>query len=101
MQEHDILTRAPQEAEEIIQRARQTANQEAESALARARLEIEAERNQAINEVREQFADLVVLAAGKVIGQSLNKDAHLKIIGQVLEESGISQGNLVQPLAGY
>jgi F-type H+-transporting ATPase subunit b len=37
--------------------------------------------------VRREFADLTVLAAGKVIERSLNKEQHRELIEKVLEES--------------
>jgi F-type H+-transporting ATPase subunit b len=37
--------------------------------------------------VRREFADLTVLAAGKVIESSLDKEKHRELIDKVLEES--------------
>ena len=52
-----------------------------------ARQEIQMERDEAINGVRREFADLTVLAAGKVIEESLDKEKHRELIDKVLEES--------------
>ena len=82
-----ILTQATKAGERLIEEARQKARQEGDSLLARARSEIEVERDRAISELQQRFADLTVLAAGKVIGQSLDKAAHARLIEEVLEES--------------
>ena len=36
--------------------------------------------------MRQEFADLAIVAAEKVIGQSLDKKAHQELIDKVLEE---------------
>ena len=76
-----------QTGEEVRRGAQQQAKQEAESLVARARSEIQRERDEAIDELRKEFADLTILAAGKVIDRSLDKEAHRQIIDKVLEES--------------
>ena len=53
----------------------------------RARQDIQRERDDAIEQVRSQFADLAISAAEKVIERSLDKDAHKDIIEKVLEET--------------
>jgi F-type H+-transporting ATPase subunit b len=74
-------------SEEVRQKAQQEARQEAESLIIRARTEIQRERDVAIDELRKEFADLTILAAGKVIDRSLDKEAHRRLIDKVLEES--------------
>jgi len=73
--------------EEIKEKAHQEARQEAETLINRARSEIQRERDEAIGEVRKEFADLTIMAAGKVIDRSLDKKAHRELIDKVLEES--------------
>lgn len=73
--------------EEVKQKAQQEARQEAETLIARARTEIQRERDEAIDELRKEVADLTILAAGKVIDRSLDKKAHRQLIDKVLEES--------------
>jgi len=89
----DRIARAIQVGEEVKQKAQQEARQEAETLIARARTEIQRERDEAIGEVRKEFADLAVMVAGKVIGRSLDKEAHRQLIDRVLEEStALKQG---------
>ena len=83
----EAIARAVQTGEEVRRGAQQQAKQEAESLVARARSEIQRERDEAIDELRKEFADLTILAAGKVIDRSLDKEAHRQIIDKVLEES--------------
>ncbi len=83
----EVITRAVRTGEEVRQQAQQEAREEAESLIARARVEIQRERDEAIDEARKEFADLVTLAAGKVIDRSLDKKEHRQLIDKVLKES--------------
>lgn len=82
-----LIEQARQMADRFREEERERARQEAEAFLARARADIQRERDNAIEEVREQFADLAITAAERVIRRSLDRDAHREIIDQVLEES--------------
>lgn len=83
----EIIDRAVLTGEEVGQKAKAEAKKEAEALLARARAEIRRERDEVIDELRQEFADLTILAAGKVIEQSLDKEVHRQLIDRVLEES--------------
>ena len=87
----EIVTRAVRTGEEARQQVQQEARQEAESLIGRARLEIRRERDGAIDEVRKEFAGLVILAAGKVVDRSLDKETHRQLIDEVLKESDIPE----------
>ncbi len=88
----EVIDRAVRTGEEVRQQAQQEARQEAESLIAKARTEIQRERDDAIGELRREFADLTILAAGKVIDRSLDKEAHRQLIDKVLEESTPKKG---------
>jgi F-type H+-transporting ATPase subunit b len=81
------IARAVKAGEEVKQKAQDDAKKEAEKLITRARAEIRQERDDAIGEVRREFADLTVLAAGKVIEKSLDKAEHRELIDKVLKES--------------
>ncbi|MCJ7604743.1 MAG: F0F1 ATP synthase subunit B [Dehalococcoidales bacterium] len=81
------IQRALKAGEDVKAKAQEDARKEAEALLQRARAEIQQERDEAIGEVRRSFADLTVLAAGKVIERSLDKEQHRELIEKVLEES--------------
>ena len=86
-QGQEIIAQAAKMGEGVRQSAKEQAEKEAESLLGRARLEIRRERDEAIDELRKEFADLTIMAAGKVIERSLDKEAHRQLIDKVLEES--------------
>ena len=83
----EVIARAVRTGEEVGRRTQQEAKEEAEILIAKARVEIQRERDNAIDELRKQFADITILAAGKVIDRSLDKEAHRQIIDKVLKET--------------
>ncbi|MFC1904309.1 F0F1 ATP synthase subunit B [Chloroflexota bacterium] len=83
----EAIARAVRTGEEVRQKAQQEARQEAETLITRARAEIQRERDDAIDELRQEFADLTIQAAEKVIDHSLDKEAHRQLIDKVLAES--------------
>jgi len=83
----EAVARAMRTGEEIRQEAQQQAKQGAEVLIARARAEIQRERDEAIDQLRKEFADITILAAEKVIDRTLDKKAHREIIDKVLKES--------------
>jgi len=82
-----IIARAVRSGEEVRQKAQQEAKQDAESLVARAWMGIRRERDEAIAELRKEFADLTIMAAEKIIEKSLDKQTHRQLIEKVLEES--------------
>ncbi len=89
----EIVTQASKASDEIRAKAQDLAKKDADEIIERARQDIKAERDEAISELRKEFADLTVLAAGKVIGETLDKESHKKLIDKVLQESqNLNQG---------
>lgn len=82
-----IITQATQFGEKMKDEARDSARKEASILVEKARTEIEHDRDKALEGLRTEFADIAILAAGKVINESLDKKKHLKLIEEVLEES--------------
>src|SRR5581483_2161903 len=74
-------------SQRLQEEGRAAAQQQADAILERARNEIALERDGAIAELRREFADLTISAAEKVIGQSLDRQAHQRLIEQALSES--------------
>jgi F-type H+-transporting ATPase subunit b len=85
----EAIARAMRTGEEVRQEAQQKAKVEAEALVARARTEIQRERDEAIDQLRQSFADITIDAAGKVIDRTLDKKAHHDIIDKVLKESTV------------
>jgi F-type H+-transporting ATPase subunit b len=83
----NIVATAQQIAQRLQEEGRAQALQQQEVMLERARSEIQMERDAAISELRREFADLTITAAEKVIGQSLDRTAHQRLIDQALSES--------------
>jgi F-type H+-transporting ATPase subunit b len=86
-QGQEVIARATKSSDEIRAKAQELARKDAEALIEKARLAIDAERSKAIDELRQEFADLTILAAGKVIGESLDKESHKQLIDKVLSES--------------
>ncbi len=93
----EALNEARQQGQRLLDQTREAAEryraeemdrarQEAENFVLRARGEIQRERDAAIEEVRSNFGDLAITAAERVIGRSLDRQAHEDLIAQVLEE---------------
>ncbi len=82
-----VIAQATQIGEKLKEEAKQSARQEAESLIEKARGEIQREREKSMEELRAEFADIAILAAEKVINETLDKKKHKKIIDEVLKES--------------
>ena len=50
--------------------------------------QIEREKNKVIGEIRQQVVELSVMAAEKIIGKTLEKDDHNKMIQDTIKEYG-------------
>lgn len=88
----NILAQAGQMGERLREEAREEAKQDAETIITRARTEIQRERDDAIEELRRQFADLAITAAEKVISETLDREKHRRLIEEVLEQAPKGQG---------
>ena len=91
------LTEARGQADEIVARARKTAeNNEAEALaeakrkreemMAQTRRDIEQETRRAIQEIRAEVADLTVLATEKVTRKTLTNDDQKRLVAEALSE---------------
>lgn len=83
----NIVGNANQIAQRIQAEAHEKAAREAELFLTRAREQIDRERDKAISELRQQVADLAILAAGKVVEEELDQKKHYDLIDRVLAQS--------------
>ena len=90
---------ARDEANRIIEEARQTAEQlrvdiqakaeaEAQQTVIRAQEEIRAERDRVFQELRGQVGEIAVELAGRVVGASLDEQAHRRLIDEYIDEVG-------------
>ena len=83
----ELVASAQQIAARIQAEAREQSNRDRQTALERAQAEIQLERDRAIADLRAEFAAITVSAAEKVIGQSLDRQSHQRVIDEALAES--------------
>jgi len=86
-EEQALIAQAAQIGERLTEEAKEKARQEAESLIAKAHAEIGRERDKAIGELRKEFVDIAILAAEKVINETLDREKHRKLIDEVLDDS--------------
>ncbi len=85
-----MLDRITKQAEDLRKELEAKAREQAEGLIAKARAEIQQEREKAVQDLREQVADLAVMAAGRIIGESLDAKKHRELIERTIEEAEIS-----------
>ena len=94
----EILAEARREAQHIIANAREigdrqisqartVAHDEAEKQLQQSLAQLRAEEQRAKEELRREYADLVIRAAGRVVRQELDPQKHLRLIEETLAEA--------------
>ncbi|MFB3885238.1 MAG: F0F1 ATP synthase subunit B [Thermodesulfobacteriota bacterium] len=84
-----IIAQAMQAGERLKEESRNEATKQAQVIIDRARAELETERDKVIGELRREFVDIAIAAAGKVIQETLDKEKHRKLIDETLQESVI------------
>ncbi len=82
-----VIAQATQIGERLKEEAKESARQEAETLISKAQAEIQQERDKTMDELRKEFANIAILAAEKVINETLDKEKHRKLIDDVLKES--------------
>jgi F-type H+-transporting ATPase subunit b len=83
----ELIAQASKASDEIRAQAQELAKKDAEMLIERARQAIQSEKDEAIEELRRAFADVTILAAGKVIGETLDKQSHKALIDKILNEN--------------
>jgi F-type H+-transporting ATPase subunit b len=84
-----MLDRITKQAEDLRKELEAKAREQAEALIAKARAEIQQERQKAVQDLRSQVADLAVMAAGRIIGESLDAKKHRELIERAIEEAEI------------
>ena len=89
-----VIDAAGKSGEQLRQDLKTKAEEEAKRISETARKEIEAERDRAVQAVRDEVAGLVVAATEKVIGETLDEHKHKKLIDKAIEEAagGLGRG---------
>ena len=83
-----LIAQAQELSQRIEAEARENAARQTDTLIERARTEIEQERDRAVQQLRAEFGDMAIAAAERVIGQSLDRDDHQRLIQEVLADSG-------------
>jgi len=86
---NDILVRAQKVAQESRDADIAATKEELERMRVRAAAEIEAEKVRAIADVRGEVADLALLAAGRVVGESMTDERQRRLVDEFLSSSAI------------
>jgi F-type H+-transporting ATPase subunit b len=86
-QAQDILVQARDRGDAAIARAQEQAGKQADEYMARAQAALRAETEQARQQLRNEVADLAVLAAGNIVRKELDPKAQAKLIEDTLSEA--------------
>jgi F-type H+-transporting ATPase subunit b len=88
-----IIAQAGKLGDRVREEAREEARQEAQAISDRARVEAQRERDKLVDELRGEFVDIAMLAAEKVINETLDKEKHRRLIEEALGESATFRKN--------
>ena len=86
---NEILARAQKVAQETRDADIAATREELERLRVRAAADIEAEKTRAIQEVRAEVADLALLAASKVVGETMTDERQRRLVEEFLNTSGV------------
>jgi F-type H+-transporting ATPase subunit b len=89
-QAQEILDRAQKLGEELREELRQKGREEQEAMLTRARAELAQEWEKAVSQLRNQVADLVLMATTKVLQEELDPKRQRRLIDEALGEVDLS-----------
>ncbi|MCC7023881.1 MAG: F0F1 ATP synthase subunit B [Thermomicrobiales bacterium] len=92
-QAQQIITQAREVGDSTIARAQQEASEQAEMYLARAQATLRQETEQARLQLRQELADLAVMAAGRIVKKELDPAAQARLIEEALAEAGASNSS--------
>jgi len=89
-----IIEEARKTAEAMRQEMNKKAEAESQGIVARAQDEIRAERDRVFQELRTQVGELSLQLAGRMVGESLDKARHLRLVDEYIDQlSGMSPEN--------
>ena len=84
----DIINQAAKIGEQTKADIVTEAREEASRLTAKAQAEIAREKTEALNEIRNEIADLAVLAASKVVGKTIDVADHQNMVNDFVKEVG-------------
>ena len=86
---NEILVRAQKVSQETRDADIAATREELERLRVRAAADIEAEKVRAIADVRAEVADLALLAASKVVGETMSDERQRRLVEEFLKSSGV------------
>jgi F-type H+-transporting ATPase subunit b len=88
-----IIEEARQQAEQVRKDIVAKAERDAQQIVERAQEQIEAERNRTVIELQQSMADMSIELAEKVVGRSLDGEAHKELVDNYIREVAGMSGN--------
>lgn len=99
-QRQGVLNEARREAGDIVQRAQKVAGETRDQGVAdtqaeierlreRAVADIDTERKRALADVRNQVADLALMAAGKIVGETMSDEREKRLVDEFLTQVSV------------
>ncbi|OIP27202.1 MAG: ATP synthase F0 subunit B [Chloroflexi bacterium CG08_land_8_20_14_0_20_45_12] len=88
-----IISQAIKVEERLKMEAKEKAKQEAQAIINETHAALEREQGKIIADLRREFVDISILAAEKVIKETLDKERHRRLIEEALEEIGTLKKN--------
>ncbi len=82
----EAVDRASEAAKQVREQVLAEARNEAKQIVSQARREAEEERRQAVTRARDDVADLAILAARRVIGDTLDEPRQRKLVSEFLDK---------------
>ncbi|MBS3812337.1 F0F1 ATP synthase subunit B [Candidatus Bipolaricaulota bacterium] len=82
----EILDRAEKEAEEIVERGRKKAKEESKRIIEEAKAEAKQEQDKLRKELEEEYIDLSLLGAEKILGREIDERDQRRFLDSLLEE---------------
>lgn len=82
----DIIANGRKQADDLIAKAKDEAEAVKRNKLQETVQEIEQQKKTAINELRKEVADLVVMATEKILGETLDKEKHFKMVENYIDK---------------
>ncbi len=89
----EAVAQGREAAERVAQEVRQRAEAESQQLLEQARRTIQQEKDQAVQALRNQVAELAILAAGKILDENVDDDRNRKIVDEFIDRIPDSSSN--------
>src|SRR5688500_4332215 len=89
----EMLAQAQQQSQRTIAAAQSEAREQREKLLRDAHAQIETDTARAKEELQREVARLAIMAAGKVVGKSLDTQDHYRLVDEALADAERARGN--------